>query len=147
MLGSGVTFPRVSVARNLIEVQEKMIAAAWFVAALASLFGIAFALERVYAKRQERLGRLICKYNDNEVATRVFRREIWQGQTEMQLLDSRGEPAKKNRMLATASHEDWIYSPPGFWLDGLQVTLVNGLVAGWGSRTSRPIEGKALEVL
>jgi hypothetical protein len=124
-----------------------MIAVAWFIAALACLFGSAFALERTYAKRQARLGRFICKYNDYEIARRLFRREIWEGQTEMQLLDSRGEPMKKNRMLATASQEEWIYNPPGFGRDGLQVTLVDGLVAGWGSTTLRPVEEKALRVV
>lgn len=124
-----------------------MIAAIFFIGTFVSLFGIAFALERIYAQRQARLGRLICKYHDYEIARRVSRGEIWQGQTEMQLIDSQGEPSKKNRMLATASQEEWFYSAQGFFRDKLQVTLVNGLVAVWTSSTLTPVEKKAFRVV
>ena len=41
-----------------------------FIGIFVSLLGTAFALERFYAKRQIRLGHLICKYNDYEAAPR-----------------------------------------------------------------------------
>jgi hypothetical protein len=117
-----------------------MIVNTWFIGSFASLLGVAFVLERIYAKRQSRLGRLICKYNDHKAAHRVFRREIWQGQTEIQLLDSQGEPVRKSRLLATPWREEWIYSPRGFGGDLLQVTLENGLVTAWGSATTIPVK-------
>jgi hypothetical protein len=86
--------------KKLAEAQVEMIAITLFIGPFGSLFGIAFAVEKIYAKRQGRLGQLICKHNDYGVAHRVFRREVWQGQSETQLLDSRGEPAKKNRLPA-----------------------------------------------
>ena len=108
-----------------------MFAITWFIGIFASLLGVAFALERKYAKRQARLGQLICKYNDHEIAHRVFRREIWQGQTEMQLLDSRGEPARKNRVPANPEREECIYSSRRVNRNRLRITLVNGSVSAW----------------
>jgi hypothetical protein len=89
-----------------------MIPATWFIAMFVSLLGTAFVLERTYAKRQARLGRLICNYSDYETARRVFRREIRQGQTETQILDWRGEPARKNRPPRT----------PSAWIAGCRPT-------------------------
>jgi hypothetical protein len=113
---------------------------------IVSLFGIAFALERFYAKRQAKLGRLIRRYNNVEIAHRVVRREVWQGQTARQLLDSRGEPQRKIRPLATPEHEEWIYRRRGLSRRWLQVILENGLVASWGSTTVRPADGSTLRV-
>jgi hypothetical protein len=110
-----------------------MIAIAWFIGIFGPLLGIAFVLERVYAKRQARLGRLICRYNDYETAHRVFRREIWQGQTETLLLHSRGDPASKNRMLAIPEREEWIYTPRRANRSRLRITLENGSVTAWDS--------------
>lgn len=101
---------------------------------------IAVFLERIYANRRLRLGRLICRYNDYELARRVFRREIWKGQTESQLIDSRGEPANKDRRLATPWRETWTYPPRGFVRGRLQVTLEEGHVLAWESTGMSPVE-------
>jgi hypothetical protein len=126
-------------SQKLAGVPEDMIAITWLIGVFVCLFGMAFALERIYARRQGRLGRLICKHNDNGVAQRVFRREIWQGQSEAQLLDSRGEPAKKNRLPPPPERDEWIYSPRGLGRDRLRVTLENGLVTAWGLTTRTPV--------
>ena len=110
-----------------------MIATIGFIGAFASLFGVAFVLERIQANRQARLGRLIRNYNNYETAHRVFRREIWQGQTETQLLHSRGDPAKKNRLLVIPEREEWIYIPRAPIRRSLRVTLENGSVTAWDS--------------
>ncbi|MGA3032995.1 MAG: hypothetical protein ABSD70_06905 [Terracidiphilus sp.] len=110
-----------------------MIAIAGFILIFVSLLGIAFALERIYAKRQARLGRLICMYNNYETAHRVLRREIWQGQTEAQLLHSRGDPAMKNRLLAIPEREEWTYTPRRPTRCRLRVILENGSVTAWDS--------------
>lgn len=122
-----------------------MTAINWFIGIFVSLLGTAFALQRSYARHQVRLGRLICKYNNYEAARRAFRGEVWQGQTEMQLLDSRGEPAKKNRLMAIPGREEWIYRPRGFSRDSLQITLENGFVTAWGQTTAGPAQKRALE--
>jgi hypothetical protein len=111
-----------------------MISITWLIGIFVSLLGTAFALERFYAKRQLRLGRLICKYNVYKTANMVFRGEIWQGQTEMQLLDARGEPSKKNRLPAVPEREEWIYRARGLGRDRLQVTLENGMVTAWNQQ-------------
>jgi hypothetical protein len=119
-----------------------MIAIAWFIGIVLFIPGIAFAMERIYTKRQGRLARLICKYNNYETAHRVLRREIWVGQTEMQLRDTRGEPARKSRPQAMPEREEWIYGPRWFGREWLRVTLEDGLVVAWGS-TIRPDEVQA----
>jgi hypothetical protein len=122
----------------VIEASVDIVALTSFIG-LCVVAGIASVLQRSYAKRQARLGLLICRYNDYSVAHRVLRREVWLDQTEAQLLHSRGEPARKNRMLATPEREEWIYSPRGIRRHRQQVTLQNGLVTGWGSATIRPV--------
>jgi len=122
-----------------------MTAINWYIGIFVSLLGTAFALESFYAKRQTRLGHLICKYNDYEAARRAFRGEIWPGQTEMQLLDSRGEPARRNRLQASAGREEWIYRARGFGCNSLQVTLENGIVTGWDQTAVGPARKRALE--
>ena len=110
-----------------------MIATISFTGALVSLFSVAFALERSYANRQARLARLISKYGNYETAHRVFRGEIWQGQTETQLLHSRGDPARKSRLLAIPEREEWIYTTRRAYRSHLRITLENGSVTEWDS--------------
>jgi hypothetical protein len=94
--------------------------------------GLTFAVERIYANRQARLARLISRYNDSEIANRVFRREIWLGQTGQQLLDSRGTPAGVDfAHLGAQKREIWKYGPLGADRYHLRVTLESGSVAGW----------------
>jgi len=107
-------------------------AIAWFVGIGIILVGVAAVFERARASRQARLGRLICKYGDYGVANRVFQRQVWQGQTEKQLLDSIGRPAGVDReQLETRKRETWKYRPRGLSGHGLRITLENGQVTAW----------------
>jgi hypothetical protein len=139
LLGSVGQLIRDTGRQKPAEVPERMIPITWFIGAFIFLFGIAFALERVYAERQGRLGQLICKHNDYGIAQRVFRREIWQGQSDAQLLDSRGEPVEINGLSAPPERQEWIYSGRGLGRGRLRVTLENGVVTTWGSTTMTPV--------
>jgi len=92
------------------------------------LVGTVVAYERTAAYRRAKLGRLISKYNSAEIANRIFHRQVWQGQTEKQLLDSRGEPINKQRMLRDPQSETWTYNPRGLNRYCFQVTLKDGVV-------------------
>jgi hypothetical protein len=111
-----------------------MITITWIIGIFVSFFGIPFALDRIYVNRQARLGNLICKYNNYETAHRVFRREIWHGQTETQLLHSRGEPARKSSLPMTPERQEWIYGPRIANRCHLRVMLENGSVTAWESK-------------
>jgi hypothetical protein len=94
--------------------------------------GVAFALHRVHAHRQATLGRLIRKYNDYDIANCIFRREIWEGQTEAQLLDSLGTPIGVDYgLLGAKKREIWKYRPRGANHYRLRITLENGSVTEW----------------
>jgi hypothetical protein len=110
-----------------------IVAVASFLSVSIMLVATAAILERIYAYRQAKLGRLICRYNSREVAQRVFLREIWQGQTERQLLDSRGEPASRIPLPAAAGREAWLYNVRRFSRDCLRVILEDGIVMDWGA--------------
>ena len=91
--------------------------------------------------RQARLGNLICKYNNYETAHRVFRREIWHGQTETQLLHSRGEPARKSSLPMTPERQEWIYGPRIANRCHLRVMLENGVeMTAIGNPSDEPCE-------
>ena len=94
--------------------------------------GLAFAMERIHANRQSRLARLISRYNDSEIAKCVFHHEIWLGQTDQQLLDSRGTPAGIDHgLLGAREREVWKYGPRDTGGYRLRITLEDGVVTGW----------------
>lgn len=106
-----------------------------FIPGLLILVGVVAVFERATAHRGAKLARLISRYNSAETAARLFRGDIWQGQTAKQLLDSRGEPAARLRSAAPQT-EVWIYSRRALNCGFLQVTLADGIVVAWltGSR-------------
>lgn len=109
-----------------------MVATTSLVALCIVAFGVAPVLQRMYVNRQAKLGSLIRKYNDYEVANRLLRGQIWQGQTEGQLLDSLGSPAGIDHgLLGPAKREVWKYRPLGSHRFGLSVILENGRVTDW----------------
>ena len=81
-------------------------------------------------RRQRR--RLIERYGDPEIARRIMRGIIWQGETQEQLLESLGAPKDTDqKVLKTKSKEIWKYRPTGRNRCGLKVTLDDGVVTGW----------------
>ena len=67
-----------------------------------------------------------------EDAKRIVRREIWQGQTEVMLIESLGAPADMDEtVMKTKSKRVYKYQPRGANRFGLRVTVEDGVVVGW----------------
>ena len=82
-----------------------------------------------YLQRRKQLTE---KYGDPEIARRMMKRVLWQGETQEQLLESLGTPADiDQKILKTKSKEVWKYRPAGKNRFGLKVTLDNGVVVAW----------------
>ena len=81
-------------------------------------------------RRRRRL--LIERYGDPEIARRIMRGVLWQGETAEQLRESLGNPADTDeKVLKTKTKEIWKYRPTARSRFGLKVTLDDGVVTGW----------------
>ena len=93
---------------------------------------IAFASVWGYRQRRKQLTE---KYGDPEIARRIMKRVLWQGETQEQLLESLGTPSDTDqKVLKTKSKEVWKYRPVGKNRFGLKVTLDDGIVVAWDSK-------------
>lgn len=104
--------------------------------------GTAAGFARYYAHRQAKLGQLICKYKDREIAERIVRRELWQGQTDGQLHDSLGPPSAVDHMLrGYKKREVWKYGARGANRFRLRIILEDGSVTTWDREGREPAPG------
>ncbi|RYH62357.1 MAG: DUF2845 domain-containing protein [Alcaligenaceae bacterium] len=72
------------------------------------------------------------KYKQETIVQRIVNSEIWDGQTEAQLIDSRGEPvARDEKVLKTKRREIWKYEELRKGQFALRITVDNGKVVGW----------------
>ena len=104
-----------------------------FSAILALIVGtlvlVAFVCVWGYLQRRKHL---IEKYGDPEIARRIMKQVLWQGETQEQLIESLGTPADTDqKVLKTKSKEVWKYRPTGKNRFGLKVTLDDGIVVAW----------------
>lgn len=75
------------------------------------------------------------KYPEH-VVVRMLTERVWKGQTAAELTDSLGFPLRiDDKLLATKRREIWKYYPQGVNRYRLRVTLDNGVVTGWDSKT------------
>jgi hypothetical protein len=87
-------------------------------------------------QRAEQLGReqresLVERFGA-ENAERILRREIWQGQTEIMLIASRGAPAdEEEHVMKTKMKRVYKYDRQGANRFGLRVFVEDGVVVGW----------------
>jgi hypothetical protein len=85
----------------------------------------------IWGYRQRRK-HLVEKYGDAEIARRMMRGVIWQGETREQLLESLGKPVNiDERVLKTKSKEIWKYRKTARNRFGLKITLDDGVVVAW----------------
>lgn len=83
--------------------------------------------KRRAAERQ----RLVAKYGA-EITDRILARVVWQGMTEEQLLESRGDPADKDyEVRKSITKETWKYGQTGKNRFSNRIFLENGIVTGW----------------
>ena len=89
------------------------------------------ALAAAWGYRQRRR-HLTEKYGDPEVARRIMKQILWQGETQEQLVESLGTPIDTDqKVMKTKSKEVWKYRPTGRNRFGLRVTLDDGIVVAW----------------
>jgi hypothetical protein len=85
----------------------------------------------VWGYRQRRK-HLVEKYGDPEIARRIMRGVIWQGETREQLIESLGKPPDiDEKVLKTKTKEIWKYRQTAKNRFGLKVTLDDGVVSAW----------------
>lgn len=98
--------------------------------AIVVLLGL-IAAGAIWAYRQRRK-HLTEKYGDEEIARRMMRGVIWQGETREQLLESLGKPVDiDEKVLKTKSKEIWKYRKTTRNRFGLKITLDDGVVVAW----------------
>lgn len=85
-------------------------------------------------KRRKRLEALRRKYPE-EIVQRILGGQIWQGQTEEQLIDAIGSPVEVDtKVLKTMQREIWKYGRISAKRFRLRITVENGMVAGWDQK-------------
>jgi uncharacterized protein len=93
------------------------------------LGGLYVAVKIANSARRKRL--LIAKYGE-AVAARIIAREIWQGMTDEQLIESWGRPVEiGSEVMRTKTKQIWKYGQTGKNRFTERVTVENGIVSGW----------------
>ena len=96
---------------------------------ITAIFGIKYL---IFINRRNSL---LETYSDESLVHRLMMRDVWQGMSLEQLIDSRGQPADKSiRVLKTKTVETFKYDQVGKNRFGLRVTVENGVVVGWESQ-------------
>lgn len=86
-------------------------------------------------RKKLRFSSLLNKYQDEDIANKIIKRTLWQGQTAEQVKDALGSPKDiDQKILKTKTKETWKYFPSGRRRYGLRITLDNGIVVGWDKK-------------
>ena len=103
-----------------------------WVVPIAVVLGVILLLAiREDSRRRARIQALRDKYPE-DVVQRILAGQIWQGQTEDQLVDTLGRPVEVDRkILKTMRREIWKYKQTSAQRFGLRITVENGYVSGW----------------
>ncbi len=103
----------------------------WIVPLVVIVAIIALVMASQAIKRRKRIEELRRKYSE-DIVQRILAGQIWQGQTEGQLIDALGSPAEVDRkVLKTMRREVWKYGRMSARRFRLRITVENGTVAGW----------------
>lgn len=106
----------------------------WIVPVLVIAAIIIIVIASKAAKRRKRIAELRKKYSE-DVVQRILAGQVWQGQTEGQLIDTLGSPAEIDRkVLKTMRREIWKYGRKSAQRFRLRITVENGAVAGWDQK-------------
>ena len=81
-------------------------------------------------ERRKRLGDLIAKYGDQEIAERILRGEVWVGQSDEQIIDVLGQPDEIGNRIESSrgGSEVWRYGRTSAKRFSLHITLKDGCV-------------------
>ena len=103
----------------------------WIVPLVVIVTTIALVMASRASKRRKRIEELRKKYPE-DIVQRILAGQIWQGQTESQLIDALGSPAEVDRkVLKTMRREIWKYGRMSARRFRLRITVENGTVTGW----------------
>ena len=103
----------------------------WIVPLVVIVAIVALVMASQVSKRRKRIEELRRKYPE-DIVQRILAGQIWQGQTEGQLIDALGSPAEVDRkVLKTMRREIWKYGRMSARRFRLRITVENGTVAGW----------------
>lgn len=103
----------------------------WIVPLVVIVTTIALVMARRASKRRKRIEELRKKYPE-DIVQRILAGQIWQGQTENQLIEALGSPAEVDRkVLKTMRREIWKYGRMSARRFRLRITVENGTVTGW----------------
>ena len=103
----------------------------WIVPLVVIVVIVALVMANRASKRRKRIEELRRKYPE-DIVQRILAGQIWQGQTEGQLIDALGSPAEVDRkVLKTMRREIWKYGRMSARRFRLRITVENGTVAGW----------------
>lgn len=88
------------------------------------------------AKKRARLKYLRGRYLDEGIVQKILAKRFWIGQTAEQLTDSLGPPvATDHKSLKTKNRDTWKYQRNGVNRYGLRITVEDGLVTAWDSKS------------
>ncbi|MGE8500062.1 MAG: hypothetical protein ACN6O6_21380 [Pseudomonas sp.] len=111
-------------------------AGAWPVIIGALVIGVAAYLVGKHRKKANRITYLRKKYSSESTVQAILKGSIWDGMSQEQLVDSIGQPAGiDQKYLKTKTREVWKYYPQGKNRYRLRVTLDDGEVNGWDSKS------------
>jgi hypothetical protein len=117
-------------ARATSNVQRSRMDPILVIAAIVVIL-VLVAAGAIWAYRQRRK-HLTEKYGDEQIARRMMKGVIWQGETREQLLESLGKPVDiDEKVLKTKSKEIWKYRKTARNRFGLKITLDDGVVVAW----------------
>ena len=92
---------------------------------------VAVVLFNIHQNRKRRAD-LLAKKGDQSIEDRIMNKKIWQGMSEMQLIDSWGIPVEKGQKLyKTKASEVFKYNQTGKNRFASRVRVENGIVVGW----------------
>jgi len=101
----------------------------WIAVAIL-VVGLWVTISVVLKRRRRRL--LVEKYGSELVADKIIAREVWQGMTPEQLLDSWGRPEDiAKQVLKTKTKETWKYGQNGKNRFRQRVFIEDRIVVGW----------------
>lgn len=92
--------------------------------------------QRIQDALDQRTAYLKQKYNNAATVEAILEGKVWESMTEEQLIDSIGKPeAIDNKQMKRKSRDVWKYQHRGGSRYGLRITVENGFVVGWDSKS------------
>jgi hypothetical protein len=90
-----------------------------------------------WATRRARVRYLREKYQNEGIVQKILANRIWIGQTADQLTDSIGHSVTTDhKLLKTKSRDIWKYRRKGVNRYGLRITVEDGYVTAWDSKSN-----------